>query len=69
VNTSIPTLVVVTHGRPLSELGLDRVAIVNSDGTEEPLIGFVVQPGQALEESIRASLKPGQRLISKPAKD
>lgn len=60
-------LTFTVQGRPLSELGLEDARIIDASGKDiGPLTGFVVWPGQTVEEAIKAALPPGCSLRHKP---
>jgi hypothetical protein len=42
-------------GRPLTELGLEGARVVYPDGTELPLLGFVMMPGDTVRSALERS--------------
>jgi len=52
------------EGRPLSELGLDNLTIIHSDGRKEPFTGLVVWPGETAAEALnRTALEMNATIV------
>ncbi|HEX2242699.1 MAG TPA: hypothetical protein VHK27_05515 [Gammaproteobacteria bacterium] len=42
---------------------LDNLFLRRCDGSESPIVGLVVQPGETVADAFRRSLKPGEAIV------
>lgn len=55
---SVQSPCVTIEGRPLAELGLDRIEVTTGDGRWSPLEGLLIYPGETTERALLRTLGP-----------